>query len=188
MTKGKTLADSDAPSSSVPRCGVGSADVAHDSAEADRLVAIPYRPPAYIDELLEGIEDAVLGGARDGEIARCFYVRPQEVRAWRRRRNLPGNCGRPTTRQPRSPASRGVVPPRLRRQRALLRERTTAATVFVERDSLDYLVLGRLTTTLLNMGWGTDEVALGTGISDTEVAVAYEYYRDLQPTISGLPI
>jgi hypothetical protein len=156
----------EAPSSPTKSLVEGRADLRH-------------RRRAEIDQLLEGKQRQVMTGATDRNIAALFDIRPDDVRAWRRRKGLAGKRGRPRLELPV-----GVHPgervPRSRLQRTLGGPEDPLLPAYVEKRPLDYLLLGKLTAAAVELGWTVEDLALATGVHDTDLGVAYDIYQARQ--------
>lgn len=130
-----------------------------------------------IDVMLAGMQSDV-AEATDEQIAGCFGIKREQVRAWRRRHGLRRPLGRPRSR-PLDVAPAASRPQRARRHRTCDVEGPVKVPRHVEREDLHYLLLGELAVMLLDAGRTVEDIARGFGILDVDVCVAAEVRRDL---------
>jgi hypothetical protein len=144
-----------------------------DGGNADRASSLPRRTFREINALLEGAEALFAQGLSDRRIADDRGVRPEDVRGWRRRKQLRGKPGRPPTKPLR--ATNGAA--QLSRAGRHAIRCTLGAKGLpsrLKRGELDHGLLGKLAFELFGDGWGIEQIAHATGIDEWDVLVAFD--------------
>lgn len=134
------------------------------------------RAPRVNPKTLDAYLPAARAGASDAAIAKSAGVKPEQVARWRRLNEVARPRGRPTGVARATSMAVELMghpfEPVVAEVRTSLLGGRFEPPLFLLRDGLDYDLFVRFVDVLALSGYGDDQVALGLGVRELDIAIA----------------